>query len=254
MSGSPIQPTASARPSGRWMLESHRLQNRNQDFECHEAPTSFCVFCVKRLIYFVGIWVNVAIIKFSFIKSLWTVDKNWFIINKNKVWTLNHVLWTTVIKVKISNFFPIFDVVVYSFVKFHKAWFVIVLSAYDCVELTFIVEDLWVTEVSVASGWRDKNVIHFSDLVVFIHPSTDLKWVTYPVFVTNISCIEQEEFVIADFIGRTRVSSVAIVFSVRAKFTLVSWKNKSSDSVWTHCFRPWAAPKANFDRTMYICR
>ena len=95
------------------------------------------------------------------------------------------------------------DGVVYCLVKFDITLFIVVLSTYDSVELSLVIEDLRVTEVpSSVSRLFDKNLVEFFDFAVFIHPGTDLTWVTNPVFITNVPSIEDKEF-ITDLISRT---------------------------------------------------
>ena len=78
-----------------------------------------------------------------------------------------------------------------------------VLSTYDSIKLSLVIEDLRVTEVlSNVSRFFDKNLVDFFDFVVFIHPGTDLTWIANPVFITDITCIEDKKF-ITDLISRT---------------------------------------------------
>ena len=92
--------------------------------------------------------------------------------------------------------------------------FIVVLGSYDSIELSLEIEDLRVTEVfSSISRLFDKNLIEFFDVAIFIHPGTNLARVTNPIVITDITCIEDKEF-IADFISRARVGTVAVIIVV----------------------------------------
>ena len=169
---------------------------------------------VEILENLISVRVDITVVKFSFTKTLRAVEKNRFAIYKDEVRTLNHVFWASTTKVEVANFNPIFNVIINCLVKFNEALFIMVLGSYDSVELPLVIEDLRVTEVlSSVSRLFDKNFIEFFDLAVFIHPGTDLAWVTNPICITDITCIEDKKF-ITDLISRTWVGTVAVIFVI----------------------------------------
>ncbi|CAG5148938.1 Uncharacterised protein [Streptococcus pneumoniae] len=122
---------------------------------------------------------------------MWTVEKDRLFLYKDQIRTFHHVGSTVVSKVKVANCLPVCVVVIDSLVETNETFFLQVLSADNGIILTLKVKNLWIAEVVSRVCWLvNQDLVNLCNLTLLVHQSTDLVWVTDPVFIANISCIK----------------------------------------------------------------